>query len=174
VSIMNSINAALAAKATDIKIKWPLGLGEVNFKVSDIEDAERKIAWKLYVELTTRIAVQRLADDEGLLREALVSLYKSFTEMRTILREADPVVANGPQSLGAVAVAVLNQGLRPFLAKWHPLLTDHEAQCPNGVGKRAHECAWNKTTEMRKALHDLQDEMGIYVDALAKIAGVVR
>jgi len=78
------------------------------------------------VELTTRIAVQPLNPEEGLLREALSSLYSIFGVTREILHKAGPSVAKGPNSFGPVAIEVLNKGLRPFLAKWHPLLFTHE------------------------------------------------
>ncbi|MGW3011312.1 hypothetical protein ACWC9R_21125 [Streptomyces sp. NPDC001219] len=39
------------------------------------DDAERKAAWELYVELITRVSVIELGPAEGVLREALSSHY---------------------------------------------------------------------------------------------------
>jgi hypothetical protein len=50
------------------------------------DDTQRRAAWELYVELVTRIAVVPLAGTEGLLREALSSLYALFAITREVLR----------------------------------------------------------------------------------------
>src|SRR5207244_6175375 len=95
------------------------------------DQAERDAAWEMYVELVTRISVAPLAPDEGLLREALSSLYTVFGTTRAILRKYGPSVARpkgeGTLSLGHLAVAILNRVLRPVLAKWHPMLLHYEA-----------------------------------------------
>ena len=63
------------------------------------DEAEQNAAWELYVELITRISVQELKPDEGLLREALSSLYQLFGETRLILRKYGPSVAK-PKGMG--------------------------------------------------------------------------
>jgi len=84
-------------------------------------DTERRAAWELYVELLTRISVVPLAQREGLLREALMSLYSLFDTTRQILRTHGPDIAepkrDGEYSLGFLAVAMLNFTLRPLLAR---------------------------------------------------------
>jgi hypothetical protein len=157
-------------KAAKLEIGLPFDLGKITL-VPD--DAQKNAAWELYVELTTRISVQELKDDEGLVREALSSLYSLFNITRGILRKAGPGVAkNGSNSLGAVAIAVLNIGMRPFLSKWHPVLQSYEAQRPEGVSPREHEDAWEKIGEVRKELNELRGELSVYALALEQIAGV--
>jgi len=157
-------------KATKLEIGLPFDLGKITFEP---DDAQKIAAWELYVELTTRIAVQELKDDEGLVREALSSLYSLFDITRGILRKAGPGVAkHGSNSLGAVAIAVLNVGVRPFLAKWHPALQTYEAQRPDGVSPREHEDKWNKIVDIRQELKALRGELAIYALALEQIAGV--
>ena len=102
---------------------------------------ERDAAWEMYVELITRVAVVELRPDEGLIREALTSLYSLFDTTRGILRKYGPSIAKSKRgsdlSFGYIAVSVLNGLLRPLLAKWHPLLADHEAQrAPGGIAGR--------------------------------------
>jgi hypothetical protein len=103
---------------------------------------EGKAAWELYVELVTRIAVVPLGGQEGLLREALSSLYSLFATTRDILRRYGPAIAepkpDGQYSFGVLAVAMLNYGLRPVLARWHPALEDWEASRPDGRSRREH------------------------------------
>jgi hypothetical protein len=75
-----------------------------------------------------------LASNEGLLREALSSLYALFAITRDVLRRHGPQVAmptrDSDYSLGQIATAVLNSELRPVLARWHPALEDWEAHRP--------------------------------------------
>ena len=115
-----------------VEIEW---LGLKGKWVAD--RAQQEASWQLYVELITRISLQPLKSGEGLLREGLSSLYSLFGETRKILKEHGPRVAKplggGTLSLGQIAVEVLNQRLRPLLAKWHPLLQAYENERPQSV-----------------------------------------
>lgn len=141
-------------------------------KLSFKANVERKAAWKLYVELYTRIATQALEKDEGFAREALTSLHDIFKVTREALKEAGPAVADGEQSLGFYAMAILNMELRPFVAKWHPLLSDWEAQKPRDCSAIEHERAWSKNGELRQELKKLRSSLMQYCGALAKLAGI--
>jgi hypothetical protein len=57
-----------------VEIGLPFGLGKVAGTWAPAE-AEREAAWEMYVELVTRISVEELRPGQGLLREALSSLY---------------------------------------------------------------------------------------------------
>lgn len=155
-------------KAKVLKVGLPFGLGSLEFEANEIE---QRAAWSLYVELMTRIAAQPLDTEEGLLREALTSLYSLFGLTREILREAGPTVAHGPNSFGPVAIEVLNKGLRPFTSKWHPLLQAHEEKRPPNVSPVDHEHKWKHFQEMHQELTSLQEQMRIYADILAEISG---
>ena len=117
------------AQLTEVSVSLPFGIGSATW-VTD--PTERRAAWELYVELVTRIAVQHLDSEAGLIREALNSLYNLFAPTRDILRKAGPNVGASKESVGGIAIAVLNNGLRPFLTKWHPLLHEWEAQRHEG------------------------------------------
>ena len=140
------------------------------------DDAERNAAWEIYVELVTRVSIESPDQDEGLLREALSSLYSVFGSTRSILRAYGPSVAQpkggGNLSLGRLSIKLLNNGLRPVLAKWHPLLLHHEASRGTNVSAPDHERTWDKHDELRGVLNDLRGEMGAYADLLAQVAGV--
>jgi hypothetical protein len=135
-------------------------------------------AWELYVELVTRIAVQPLGPDDGLVREALTSLHALFGETRRILRARGPGVARaaskGSLTLGAIAVDVLNAALRPFLAKWHALLQTHEETRRADVSPREHERTWPAHETFRKELAVLRGRLSAYADLLADAAGVQK
>ncbi|GER80210.1 MAG: hypothetical protein M5U11_10580 [Anaerolineales bacterium] len=156
-------------KAKKLTIGLPFNLGALEFENDEIQ---QKAAWALYVELSTRIAVQPLEQEEGILREALTSLYNVFNITRQILRDAGPEIAQGPQSLGVIAIDVLNKGLRPFLVKWHPILKSYEETKLAEVSTVEHERKWEYAPEFRKELGQVREQMLLYVNALAKIAGV--
>lgn len=155
---------------------------KLNLRVLEIagtwepNDTERRAAWELYVELVTRVSVVPLREDEGLLREALSSLYSLFNTTREVLRKYGPDVAepkkNGQYNFGYLAVAMLNYGLRPLLASWHPALEDWETRRPADGSRRDHEQAWPKAGELRTALRDARTTLTAYADLLATACGV--
>ena len=141
----------------------------------EMSKEEKSAAWEMHVELATRVGVQFLRPDEGLLRDALSSLHAVFAITRDILHRYGPAVArpkNGELSFGSIAVAVLNGSLRPFLSKWHPLLTDHEARRADDVPPAVHERSWDCYAEMLAELTELHTSLRQYADLLADAAGV--
>ncbi len=124
------------AKLKKVLVSLPFGLGSAEWEA---DSTQRRAAWALYVELVTRVAVQELANDAGLVREAMNSLYTIFGTTREILREAGPDVGASRESVGGLAIAVLNPGLRPFLTKWHPMLQVWEAQRLEKTSPKEHE-----------------------------------
>ena len=157
------------AKLKKVSVSLPFGIGSAEWEA---DSTQRKAAWSLYVELVTRIAVQPLEVDQGLLREALNSLYSLFGTTREILKAAGPDVGASHDSVGGIAIAVLNNGLRPFLANWHPRLQAWEAQRPTQLSPKEHECNWSEEPKLRTDLESLRKELEEYANALAIIAGV--
>lgn len=158
------------SKITSVQVNLPFVSG-----TWEADDDQRRAAWEMYVELVTRISIQPLEADEGLLREALTSLYVLFGETRRILRDHGPGVARPERkqllAFGQIAVDVLNHGLRPFLAKWHPLLTEHEAG-RGALSATAHERAWPMASALRADLDVLRTVMTAYADLLAAACSI--
>lgn len=157
-----------ATRATPASAEVLLGGQKLTLKL----DVERNAAWRLYVELNTRTATQPLADDSGLLREALTSLYAIFGITREILKEAGPAVAQGTESLGFYAMEILNQILRPVLAEWHPALSHWEDQRQPNVSAVEHERAWDEAPKLRERLTETRHVLLDYCEALATLASV--
>lgn len=164
------------AKFTGVKVSLTLpfiGGVEGTWKP---DESERNAAWEMYVELITRISVVELKSDEGLLREALSSLYTLFGTTRTILRKYGPSIAQpkgkDDLSFGYLAVAILNTVLRPVLAKWHPMLLDYESTRSGSVSPLEHERAWDKHDELRQVLNDVRGILIEYTDLLAQVTEV--
>lgn len=148
--------------ATRLTLNVPF-IGSIEWTPSPVQ---RTTAWALYVELVTRVAVQDGSAEAGLVREALASLHSLFPTTRQVLREAGPTAGSAENSVGGIAIAVLNRGLRPFLSKWHPQYSEWE----RAHGRKGRE--WKREAEFRKELRALQADLSKYADALKKIAGV--
>jgi hypothetical protein len=159
------------AKLTKVTVKLPWIEGEW---VAD--EVQQKAAWEMYVELVTRITVQPLAPQDGLLREALASFYALFGETRRILRSYGPDVAiphhKNAVTFGQLAVEILNRSLRPLLAKWHPLLLAYESSRPPERSPVDHERAWPEAAALRSEIEARRQSLLHYASLLANVCRV--
>lgn len=140
------------------------------------DENEQSAAWEMYVELVTRISVVELQPDEGLLREALSSLYLLFDTTRKILRKYGPSVArpknSGDLSFGYLSVAILNTILRPVLSKWHPLLLHYEITRIDSTSTIEHERNWKDAPQLRQELNSARSVLVDFANLLAQVAEV--
>jgi hypothetical protein len=146
----------------DVLADWGVSKLQLSAGFLDLEfaptDHERRAAWDLYVELATRISTQPIDDaDAGVDAAALSGLHALFGVTRSVLKQYGP----GAQHFARVAIAVLNQVLRPFLTRWHARLGD-KGQLP--AADRA---------AFRAELREVQKQLtGNYVGVLAALADV--
>jgi hypothetical protein len=152
-----------------------IGLDKVTVTIPQFSELEftvssdnRLIAWRLYIETTTRVSTQALEPDTGKLREAMNSLYSLFQAVRTSLAGAKPSRpgASGPK-VEELGIAMLNRELRPFLSRWHPLLAEWEKANPDEP-----EREWPSNADCRAALNALQQNLGSYAAGFARLAGL--
>jgi hypothetical protein len=137
--------------------------------------AERDAAWELYVELVTRVSVVPLQPGQGIMREALTSLYQLFGVTREILRKYGPTLGRAPGKpgqyrLGHLAVWMLNAALRPVLGEWHPRLQQWEAARPQDRSIAEHEAAWPAARGLRRELEALRGLLLRYAEILAEVS----
>ena len=149
-----------------VVVNLPFGLGGVQVEVSE---AEVRAAWNLYVEFATRVTGVPLAGSASA-REALNSLYTLFDTTREVLKTAGPEIADGPDSLGPLAIRILNEGLRPFIVEWHARLKAFEGT--RGVGDD--ESSWAERPRFDADLERVQDQLVHSLELLADVAGVSR
>jgi hypothetical protein len=160
-------------KQVQVKLTIPF-IGEIS-GTWEPDEAERRAAWELYVELVTRVAVVQLGPAEGLLREALSSLREVFGITPEILRRYGPAVAPKTAeqeiSFGYLAVGVLNGALRPLLAVWHPTLAAYEATRPEGRSPVDWERQWTRAAELRAELAATRRLLVAFARTLGEVAG---
>jgi hypothetical protein len=110
-------------RITSVKVELPV-VGKLEMALTS---AERGFLWRFFVELATRVSTQSLGAQEGILREALKSLYDLYSLARGELASAPPAVLPFTDiSARAYVIDILNKELRPFLSRWHPLLSAWE------------------------------------------------
>src|SRR5262245_30583757 len=77
------------AKLSEVGISIDFGIFKLVTKWAE-DPRQKRAAWALYVELSTRIATQDLDLEYGHVREALDSLHALFAATREILRAEGP------------------------------------------------------------------------------------
>jgi hypothetical protein len=110
----------------NVEVKVPLVGLTMKLKVSE---ANRLVGWKIFVEAATRVSTQPLGSNEGIVREALQSLYKLFDIVRTELKSATATkrpIERDENTVQTYALRMLNDALRPMLSRWHPRLSKWE------------------------------------------------
>jgi hypothetical protein len=152
-----------AYELRDVTVSIP-HLSELRFSVT--RDS-RLVAWRLFVETSSRVSTQPLTDGAGNLREAMSSLYGLFQATRDTLKEAVPArsVSEGP-TVEQLAMAMLNLEMRPFLSRWHPQLGEWEAE---HAGRPERE--WPADVQCRQELQVLQEHLHEYAVGFASLAG---
>ncbi|SDB63112.1 hypothetical protein [Butyrivibrio sp. INlla16] len=77
----------------------------------------QEIAYKLWVELTTRKIAVPLEEDDVIV-EVYNSWYDTFSAIRELLKSVPGGCLDDASELIAITTRVLNEGLRPHLTKW--------------------------------------------------------
>ncbi len=128
-----------------------------------VDQSRQHVAWEIFVHLTTRVATQPLPANAGDSSAALQSMYQVFTDVRDMLLtlRLSPVPKRG-ERVEVFAVKMLNDQLRPFLARWHP------------VFKRAGSTALStdQEEEFRRDLESSRQNLIRYAHDFGKLAGV--
>ena len=158
-----------SAKLKEAGLSIDFGIFKLETKWTP-DPRQREAAWALWVELSTRVATQAVDLDEGLLREALLSLHDLFGATRNVLRTCGPNAGASEGSVGAVALLILNGAVRPFLSRWHPRLLAWEEGRPEGKSAREHERAWKEEAKCRGELEKLRQGLVTYAQTLAALA----
>lgn len=149
--------------ASKVSVGFP-GIATVEWSP---DEGERRAAWELYVELSTRAGVwQGVPPGDGSVRELLASLHNLFREVRSILRAHATALCKPNVLLGQMGISLLGGRLREFLTKWHPLLNDHEFGRPEAKSPMEWERVWASRDDLLQEFDDLRGELQIYADAL--------
>lgn len=119
-----------------------------------LTEDDRRASWELVIELFTRITTQPLPDRDGDEKAALTSVYHLFGISRDLMRKH----GRDAMTFSLLTLAMLNQKVRPFTAKWH-------RKSEAGEFDNAETCR-----EFRKELGVLRELLAQFGGALAVMA----
>lgn len=108
-------------KVKRLSISAPFGIGQIEFEVASLSDKALDIAWKTYVQLTTRKAALEIDEESDNIEDIYNSWYELFTITRKCLTEIPAKELRNNENIQKIvnlAIGVLNKGLRPHLTKW--------------------------------------------------------
>ena len=167
----------MSFKIGSCELSLPFGIGKVSILRTE---AQLNAAWALYVEYATRISTQPLEPGQGSIREALNSLHKLFDLTRAVLKQEGPGVAEGPNSIGPLAIRILNEGVRPFLVKWHTKLGAFETEqkreqhkLPGGFPEAVvDEAEWDEAEKFYEELEGFRQKFMKYLESLEILSGL--
>jgi hypothetical protein len=152
-----------SVRLTDITVAVPQ-FSQLHFAVTR---ESQHMAWKLFVELVTRISTQPL-DADGRLRSALTSMHGLLAFTRDLLKQNPPSRQTGSDpTVEQLAITMLNCELRPFLTHWHRMLAEWQEENP-GHSERD----WPLNEECRAELIGVQHRLREYVLSFGELASV--
>jgi hypothetical protein len=98
--------------------------------------------WQIYVEAVARIPASELASGPGVLGEAIAALEMLADATRAGLKAMSPPSPDdGGETVQALGLRLLNEGLQPFLAEWRPRYRRFAAsERPEAKWGRAEAC----------------------------------
>lgn len=120
------------------------------------EEPHKEAAWKLFVDLVTRVSVQELPDEDGVEARALESIHEAFINAREILKSDGRLATK----FALTTVYTMNKVMRPFLAEWHKKKKDGAFDDPQAC------------RVFREALRELQQELRVCAVCLGDAAGI--
>lgn len=135
---------------------------------STLSQAEQEAAFRLQVDLSSRISTVPLADEDGFLREALSSMRSVLSTARESLGS---LAATRRSTTVITLVREVIDEIRPLLSRWHPLLAEHESLRPADVGLRTHEHNWEHNAQLRRELAQLQQRLRVIEARLEELTG---
>ncbi|MEO0448266.1 MAG: hypothetical protein AAF191_19550, partial [Verrucomicrobiota bacterium] len=121
-----------------------------------LSEKDLEVAWPIQIDLHTRIVTQKLKYREGTEAAALKSVYDCFTFIREKVEKTQ-----GCHFMAGAMGVVLNEVLRPFTAKWHPLSVSGVLQSNDEQRQR-----------LRQELSCLQQEIQPVLEMLEKVTGL--
>lgn len=106
----------IGRKSIDID-EMTLGIGS-NKVTLKYNRKSQEIAYKLWVELSTRKIGIEFEPDNDVISDVYDSWYHFFSVARDLLKELPPEQIEGSKQLIQLTEDVLNKGLRPHLTRW--------------------------------------------------------
>jgi hypothetical protein len=163
-------------RVNSITISIPFGLGSVTVEPSS---EDRLIAWRMYVQLTTRKAALPFDEAHDVVVEIYSSLYELFPVTRELLSSMKLDDVARRKGVADVILRTLNDGLRPHLTTWNASFRQWwEVQVANKANKKhTPQELQQKFPRYKELVDDLKrtnTELSRFADELLAIARADR
>ena len=149
-----------------------LGIGDSSIKLR-YNQKDQEIAYKLWVELSTRKIGLMFEEEHDVITEVYNSWYEFFRIARELLKEIP--ISRLPYSNDLIALTekVLNKGLRPHLTTWQAKYRrwyDRESSTNTTDTPQEMQRKYPEYEDLVKDLRATNDRMIAYKDVMKKIA----
>jgi hypothetical protein len=159
-----ALSGRRSMRLTGVTVSVPQ-LSQLNFAVTH---ESQLVAWKLFVEMLTRVSTQPLTEGSGRVRSALTSLHGLLGFVRETLKESPPSRRTGHQpTVEQLALILVISDLRPFVTRWHQAFNEWQDLNPGAA-----ESSWPLNKECRAELAAVQKCLREYVLSFGALAGV--
>ena len=158
----------------DITVTTPAG--SINLAVSR---NDQEVAWKIYSQITTRVAVVDFNEDYDSFTVVNQSLYTVFGIIRDQIGNIpiERIRREKSDELVKFYTGILNEGIRPYLSKWHmPISKWVETQKAKHPESTIYELekTFPRRTEILQDIKNMNDRMKKNSEALLKIVKAGR
>lgn len=123
-----------------------IGIGNNSITIR-YDESIKEIAYKIWIELTTRKIGIKFDENYDVISEVYDSWYEAFKVIRVLLEDIPGHRIHDAQGLIEITTKVLNNGLRPHLTKWQAkyrawyknALEDNKNLAPQDIQKKFSE-----------------------------------
>lgn len=162
---------SLYISTKDITVAAPGGL---SFSLS-VSKSDRQTAWKIYTQLNTRIAATDFDPKFDSLYLTHKSLYTLFGVVRDALAEIplERIQREDAEQIVNFYTSILNEGIRPYLSKWHIPLSQWVENEKAAHPKQSYLEIEARFPNRKEALEDMKamnERMKVFSADLLKIA----
>ena len=159
-----------------VTIGLPFSLGSITYNTTP---TDRVVAWKLYVQLTTRKAALPFDAENDLIVEVYDSLFALFGETRDLLLTLPVHEFERRDGIASLMIRVLNDGVRPHLTRWQADFRKwwESALADGCVGRRRPQDVQRTFPQYQELVDDLKQtnsELTRLADELLMIARPLR
>lgn len=167
--IVRQIGGNLNNKSVVIdEVKLGIGNSEVRMHY---DQRDREIAYKIWIELTTRKLGMMFDEENDVIYEVYNSWYESFKSIRELLKEIPAEHLTNSSSLIKVTSSVLNSGLRPHLTKWQAKYRDwYENNSDKNKDPQLRQKDYPEYDILVKELKESNEKIMAYAESMKEIA----
>ena len=168
--IWRKVRKYIGRKSIDIdEVTLGIGSGKVSLKYNY---KSQEIAYKLWVELSTRKIGIEFDSENDVISEIYDSWYHFFTVARELLKELPAQQIDGSEQLIKLTEEILNKGLRPHLTKWQAKYRSwHESnKNNNGLTPQDFQKNYPQYAELENDLRQTNGQLMEYKNLMEKIA----